>query len=149
MGPGALEWQGSLTPIHTTRSKISTQIYRQVDDPLVLTNPGAKDGETRVVREPDGSVWAYGWNAGKREWDRIGEVVAAPEAGACLESYRGSLCVCGWADVCVRCTLRLSSLHRNTSLTTLVQARSAAAPRPMQAAPGTLFLTWSWILAPS
>jgi hypothetical protein len=54
----------------------------------VLTNPGAKDGETRVVREPDGAVWAYGWDATKRQWERIGEVVAAPEAGEpqCLKT---------------------------------------------------------------
>ncbi|KAI8476175.1 MAG: WD40-repeat-containing domain protein [Monoraphidium minutum] len=53
----------------------------KVDDALVLTSPGSKDGETRIVREADGSVWAYGWSAGRSEWEKIGEVVAAPEAG--------------------------------------------------------------------
>jgi hypothetical protein len=69
------------TPHHPFRPPIPTP-PPQVDDALVLTAPGAKDGETKVVREADGSVWAYGWDATKREWDRIGEVVAAPEAGA-------------------------------------------------------------------
>jgi hypothetical protein len=59
----------------------------QVDDALVLTAPGSKEGETRVIREADGSVWAYGWSGARREWERIGEVVAAPEAGA---SRRGA-----------------------------------------------------------
>lgn len=68
-------------PLNTHTSSHHPRPAPQVDDALALTTPGSRDGETKVVREPDGSVWAYGWNAAKGEWDRIGEVVAAPEAG--------------------------------------------------------------------
>ena len=53
----------------------------KVEEAYVLAAPGAKDGETKLVKEADGSVWAYGWDASKAEWEKIGEVVAAPEAG--------------------------------------------------------------------
>eukprot|EP00879_Flechtneria_rotunda_P023083 GHRR01024402.1.p1 GENE.GHRR01024402.1~~GHRR01024402.1.p1 ORF type:complete len:154 (+),score=56.22 GHRR01024402.1:48-464(+) len=46
-----------------------------------LAQPGAKDGETKIVREQDGSIAAYSWDAGKCVWEKIGTVVDAPEPG--------------------------------------------------------------------
>lgn len=46
-----------------------------------LAQPGAKDGETKIVREGDGSIAAYSWDAGKCIWEKIGTVVDAPEPG--------------------------------------------------------------------
>lgn len=60
----------------------------KVEGPEVLAAPGSKDGETKLVREVDGSVWAYGWDLAKYTWEKIGEVVSAPEAGEC--EARGS-----------------------------------------------------------
>lgn len=47
-----------------------------------LMAPGSKDGETKLVREADGSVSAYGWSLGGGAWEKIGTVVDAPQAGA-------------------------------------------------------------------
>lgn len=46
-----------------------------------LAQPGVKDGETKIVRESDGSISAYSWDAGKCIWEKIGTVVDAPEPG--------------------------------------------------------------------
>jgi hypothetical protein len=87
----------------------------KVEDAYALAAPGTKDGETKLVKEADGSVWAYGWDATKAEWEKIGEVVAAPEPGGGgeggrrlvkgdrklgirLEALRGCL-----TDTCVLC----------------------------------------------
>jgi hypothetical protein len=54
-----------------------------------LAQPGQKDGETKIVREGDGSIAAYGWDAGRCVWEKIGTVVDAPEpgeAGWCVHS---------------------------------------------------------------
>jgi phospholipase A-2-activating protein len=50
----------------------------KVHDPTVLTAPGAKSGDVAVVRESDGAVNAYSWDAAAGAWDKVGEVVAAP-----------------------------------------------------------------------
>lgn len=54
----------------------------KVHDATVLTAPGRKDGEVAVVRESDGAVNAYSWDAGAGTWEKVGEVVAAPAGGA-------------------------------------------------------------------
>jgi hypothetical protein len=48
-----------------------------------LLSPGAKEGETKLVRESDGSVAAYGWSVAAATWEKIGTVVEAPQAGEC------------------------------------------------------------------
>ncbi|KAL4433027.1 hypothetical protein ABPG77_006454 [Micractinium sp. CCAP 211/92] len=48
----------------------------KLEDPSVLLMPGARDGQTKVVREGGAGV-AYAWDASKGEWERIGEVVGA------------------------------------------------------------------------
>jgi hypothetical protein len=50
-----------------------------------LINPGGKDGETKLVREADGSVSAYGWSLSAGTWEKIGTVVDAPQAGVCTD----------------------------------------------------------------
>jgi hypothetical protein len=61
----------------------------KVEGPEVLAAPGSKDGENKLVREVDGSVWAYGWDLAKYTWEKIGEVVSAPEAGEWEARCRG------------------------------------------------------------
>lgn len=55
----------------------------KVAEALELMQPGSKDGETKLVREADGSVSAYGWSVSAGTWEKIGTVVEAPTAGAC------------------------------------------------------------------
>lgn len=54
----------------------------KVADAVDLIQPGSKDGETKLVREGDGSVAAYGWSLSAGTWEKIGTVVEAPQAGA-------------------------------------------------------------------
>ncbi|KAL4428166.1 hypothetical protein ABPG75_002255 [Micractinium tetrahymenae] len=53
----------------------------KLEDPSVLLMPGARDGQTKVVRE-GGTGVAYAWDAAKGEWERIGEVVGAGDTMA-------------------------------------------------------------------
>lgn len=55
----------------------------KVADAVELVQPGSKDGETKLVREGDGSVAAYGWSLAAGTWEKIGTVVEAPQAGRC------------------------------------------------------------------
>lgn len=48
-----------------------------------MMQPGAKDGDTKLVKEGDGSVAAYGWSLSAGTWEKIGTVVEAPQAGVC------------------------------------------------------------------
>jgi phospholipase A-2-activating protein len=49
---------------------------------------GAKDGQTRIVREGDSGV-AYSWNAKEYKWDKIGEVVDGPGDNLDKKSLNG------------------------------------------------------------
>jgi phospholipase A-2-activating protein len=53
-----------------------------------LQQPGAKDGQTRIVREGDSGV-AYSWNAKEYKWDKIGEVVDGPGDNLDKKSLNG------------------------------------------------------------
>ncbi|CAM6039015.1 unnamed protein product [Sphagnum compactum] len=53
-----------------------------------LQQPGAKDGQTRIVREGDSGV-AYSWNAKEYKWDKIGEVVDGPGDSLDKKSLNG------------------------------------------------------------
>jgi phospholipase A-2-activating protein len=53
----------------------------KIAEAFELAQPGQKDGETKIVREGDGSIAAYGWDAGQCVWEKIGTVVDAPEPG--------------------------------------------------------------------
>lgn len=50
-----------------------------LEDPMVLTQPGNRDGQTKIVREGGGGM-AYSWSAARQEWEKVGEVVAGPDA---------------------------------------------------------------------
>jgi hypothetical protein len=53
----------------------------KIAEAFELAQPGQKDGETKVVREGDSSIAAYGWDAAQCVWEKIGTVVDAPEPG--------------------------------------------------------------------
>jgi hypothetical protein len=65
-----------------------------------LAQPGQKDGETKIVREGDGSIAAYGWDAAQCVWEKIGTVVDAPEPGGLL---RNTQCACVLAVPDIAC----------------------------------------------
>lgn len=46
----------------------------KLEDASALLVPGAKDGQTKIVREGGGAV-AYGWSAASGQWEKIGEVM--------------------------------------------------------------------------
>eukprot|EP00775_Hariotina_reticulata_P003509 gene3509-3779_t len=54
----------------------------KVSEAFELAQPGAKEGETKIIREGDGSIAAYGWDANGCVWQKIGTVVDAPEPGS-------------------------------------------------------------------
>jgi len=58
----------------------------KIQDPSILQTPGAKDGQTVVVREGGAGV-AYSWNTTAAKWERIGEVVGA--SNTLKKSYLG------------------------------------------------------------
>ncbi|KAF8055486.1 Plaa [Scenedesmus sp. PABB004] len=70
----------------------------KVAEAFELAQPGAKDGETKLVREADGAIAAYGWDAGRGEWEKIGTVVDAPEPGS-ISSGRRWYCGREWDHV--------------------------------------------------
>ena len=49
----------------------------KIEDPSILANPGARDGQIVVVKEGSCGV-AYSWDSSKSDWERIGEVVSEP-----------------------------------------------------------------------
>ena len=53
----------------------------RLEDPGVLLQPGTKSGQIKVVREGGAGV-AYSWDAGKSEWERVGEVVGGDDTVA-------------------------------------------------------------------
>mmetsp|Transcript_16702 Transcript_16702/g.36120 ORF Transcript_16702/g.36120 Transcript_16702/m.36120 type:complete len:835 (+) Transcript_16702:62-2566(+) len=53
----------------------------KVEEAHMLMQPGTKAGQTKIVRENDGSINAYAWDAQEFKWEKIGEVVAGPKSG--------------------------------------------------------------------
>ncbi|KAK3255871.1 hypothetical protein CYMTET_34970, partial [Cymbomonas tetramitiformis] len=56
----------------------------KMEGPEVLQFPGSSDGETKVVREGNTGM-VYSWNAGTGAWEKLGEVVGAPENSVAVE----------------------------------------------------------------
>lgn len=50
----------------------------KVEDPMVLTRSGTRDGQTAVVSEGSAAV-AYSWSQERNEWEKLGEVVGGPQ----------------------------------------------------------------------
>ena len=46
----------------------------KIEDQIVLLTPGTRHGQTKVVSEGGGAA-AYSWNAPKRDWEKLGDVV--------------------------------------------------------------------------
>ncbi|GAX81885.1 hypothetical protein CEUSTIGMA_g9313.t1 [Chlamydomonas eustigma] len=64
----------------------------KVVEPHALLQPGNKDGDTKVVKEANGAVNAYAWDAANFKWEMIGEVVAAPQGqGGAQKMHNGQL----------------------------------------------------------
>ncbi|XP_052774869.1 phospholipase A-2-activating protein-like [Mya arenaria] len=42
-----------------------------------LTKPGAKEGQTKMVRNAEGKVELYGWESGIQQWKKVGDVVGS------------------------------------------------------------------------
>ncbi|KAK9806981.1 hypothetical protein WJX72_009418 [[Myrmecia] bisecta] len=52
-----------------------------LEDASVLTQPGTRDGQTKVVREGGAGV-AYSWDAARGQWEKVGEVMGGPGEGS-------------------------------------------------------------------
>jgi len=50
---------------------------------------GTKEGQTVMIREPDGSVSAHTWSQGSQQWMRVGTVVDAVGSSGKSTSYAG------------------------------------------------------------
>ena len=46
-----------------------------------ILQPGSKEGETKVVKETNGAINAYGWDSNAFKWEMIGEVMPSPGNG--------------------------------------------------------------------
>ncbi|GIL66282.1 hypothetical protein Vafri_19894 [Volvox africanus] len=54
----------------------------KVEDAFVLSQPGARDGENKFVRDgATGDVVAYHWDSKAFQWEKIGVVVSGPQGG--------------------------------------------------------------------
>ncbi|PNW78780.1 hypothetical protein CHLRE_09g389912v5 [Chlamydomonas reinhardtii] len=55
----------------------------KVEEEFALSQPGAKDGENKFIRNSaTGEVAAYSWDAKAFQWEKIGVVVEGPAGGA-------------------------------------------------------------------
>lgn len=54
----------------------------KIHPPSSILQPGAKEGETRVVKETNGAINAYVWDSNAFKWEMIGEVMPSPGPGA-------------------------------------------------------------------
>ncbi|GFR47642.1 hypothetical protein Agub_g9384, partial [Astrephomene gubernaculifera] len=54
----------------------------KVEEAFVLSQPGAKNGENKFVRDAaTGDVVAYSWDGSAFQWEKLGVVVAGPQQG--------------------------------------------------------------------
>ncbi|GLI62315.1 hypothetical protein VaNZ11_004922, partial [Volvox africanus] len=54
----------------------------KVEDAFALSQPGARDGENKFVRDgASGDVVAYHWDSKAFQWEKIGVVVSGPQGG--------------------------------------------------------------------
>eukprot|EP00798_Chlamydomonas_sp_ICE-L_P025625 gene25625-11281_t len=60
----------------------------KVEEASSLLQPGAKDGQTKIVKETNGAVNAYSWDSQGFQWEKIGEVCGAP-AGPVKKMHLG------------------------------------------------------------
>lgn len=88
--PDAIADEDTLTSFQAAVSerKVNTKVIGGVDVKKLpeadeaLKVPGKKDGENKIVKTASGSAEVYMWSAADQRWNKIGEVVDNPGAGA-------------------------------------------------------------------